>query len=86
MERIRLSAMEVKRDLFKLIRLVRDENLIIEILLNGEVVAEIVPKRVKPKKNFYEFVMSLPKMKGLTQKQAAKNYDDHMMKKYGKYL
>jgi hypothetical protein len=83
-----MSVTELRKNIFDIIQATKINKQITKIMLHGEVVAEIHPKRVakKEKVNFVDFVKSLPKVKGLTQEKAEKIYHDGMMKKYGKYL
>ena len=83
-----MSVTELRKNIFEVIDATKINKQITKIMLHGEVVAEIHPKKMakKTKISFLDLVKSLPKDDKLTQKQAEKNYHDHMMKKYGKYL
>lgn len=83
-----MSVTDLRKNIFDVVEATRVNKQITRIMLHGEVVAEIHPKRVvkKEKVSFDDFIKSIPKVKGLTQEKAEKIYHDGMMKKYGKYL
>lgn len=83
-----MSVTQLRKNIFNVIEATKINKQITNIMIHGEVVAEIRPKKLAKKNgdDFVEFIKKLPKIKGLTQKKAEKNYHDHLMKKYGKYL
>ena len=60
----------------------------VELFHRSKLVGRVVPvkKIEKHKKDFSEFIVTLPKIKRLTQKKAMKNYMESMVKKHGKDL
>lgn len=83
-----MTATQLRSNIFDVLTATKVNKQITQIMLHGEVVAEIRPKKVvkKDKTSFADFIKSLPRVKGLTQKKAEKIYHDGIMKKYGKYL
>ena len=81
-----MSVTDLRKNIFDVVMAAKVNKQITKIMLHGEVVAEIRPKKNKAKKNFYELIKSFPKVKGLTQEKADKRYYDAMMKKHGQGL
>lgn len=79
-----MSVTQLRKNIFDVIEATKINKQITNIMIHGEVVAEIRPKLVKSKKSFYEIIRNFPKVKGLTQEKAKKNYHDYMMKRHGK--
>jgi|GEM_PF-3457541 len=83
-----MSVTELRKNIFDVISATKVNKQITKIMLHGEVVAEIHPKKMvkKAKANFYDVVKSFPKMKSMTVKEMDEAYREAMMKKHGKYI
>jgi len=83
-----MSVTELRKNIFDVISATKVNKQITKIMLHGEVVAEIHPKKVarKPKLSFLDLVKSFPKTKSMTVEEIDEAYRKAMMKKHGKYI
>ena len=83
-----MSVTELRKNIFEVIDATKINKQITKIMLHGEVVAEIHPKKIakKSKISFLDLVKSFPKEKPMTVEEMDAAYRKAMMKKHGKHI
>ena len=83
-----ISVTELRKNIFAVIDATKVNKQITKIMLHGEVVAEIHPKKAvkKNKNSFLELVKSFPKEEPMTFEEMDVAYRNAMMNKHGKYI
>ncbi|MBI2465541.1 hypothetical protein HYV64_05350 [Candidatus Shapirobacteria bacterium] len=83
-----MTVTELRKNIFSVIEAARINKQITKIMLHGEVVAEIRPKKSIKKKTTHllDLINSFPKTKSMTVKEMDEAYRKAMMKKHGEYL
>ena len=83
-----MSVTELRKNIFSVVEATKVNKQITKIMLHGEVVAEIHPKKVikKTKTSFIDLVKSFPKQEPMTVEEMEVAYRKAMMKKHGKYI
>jgi len=83
-----MTVTELRKNIFGVIEAARVNKQITKIMLHGEVVAEIHPKKKTKKKavHLLDLVKSFPETKSMTVEEMDAAYRKAMMKKHGKYF
>jgi hypothetical protein len=83
-----MSVTQLRKNIFDVVEAARVNKQITRIMLRGEVVAEIGPKKVvkKTKSTFLDLVKSFPKQESMTVEEMDMAYRVAMEKKHGKYI
>jgi hypothetical protein len=83
-----MTVTQLRSNIFEVLTATRVNKQITHIMLHGEVVAEIRPKKLIKKKqtSIVDLFKLFPKQKSLTVEEIDGTYRKALMKKYGKYL